>query len=209
MVENLTGSHGAGSTAAPPEPRAGDPPETIDPTPEPPREEPQRVDPTDDAVEEVNVAAIVWTVAIAASACVLANLVLAANYMHDSGRDEGRWNIPWQPPVAIALCVVSLVTFGGFYVAARRARIAIAASFLLTFLAMLPFALTIPELGGVEQTELLEALIDQFGSVVGTVAVFYFGSEAVISGLKLWTTAQHPEAAGVLRRADRDFPAKS
>lgn len=168
------------------------------------------VPPQDDGAEHVDVRAIVVTIIIAAVTVILANLVVMVNYMHDSNNatSDDDWNLPWQAPVSIALAVVSLATFGGFYVAARRARIAIAASFLLTFLVMLPFALTIPDLGSGEQTALAKSLINQFGGVVSTVAVFYFGSEAVITGLKLWTTAQNPDAARVLARADRDLPPK-
>lgn len=126
--------------------------------------------------------------------------------MHDNNSDGPDWNMPWQAPVAMALSVVSLVTFGGFYIAARRARVAIAASFLLTFLVMLSFSLTIPGLRGGDQTALAKSLVDQFGGVVSTVVVFYFGSEAVITGIKLWTTYLNPEAAGLIARADRDLP---
>lgn len=176
-----------------------------------PAEAPTSVPPTDDSVEELNVRAIVVTISIATAAAVLANAALLVNFMHDSNNapEATDWHMPWQAPVAMALSIVALVTFGGFYIAARRARIAIAASFLLTFLVMLPFALTIPELGSGDQTDLARALVDQFGSVVSTVAVFYFGSEAVITGLKLWTTSQHPEAAALLARADRDLPPKN
>lgn len=168
----------------------------------------QQVDAHDDGVETVDVKAIAWTIGIAAFFALAANMTLLVNYMHDSTNADSAsdWNVPWQAPVAMALSVVSLVTFGGFYIAARRARIAMAASFLLTFLVMLPFALTIPEFGTGDQTALAQTLIDQFGGVVSTVIVFYFGSEAVITGLKLWTTAQNPSAAAVLARADRDLP---
>jgi hypothetical protein len=156
--------------------------------------------PADDEFDAVNTRAIVLTVAITAIAGVAAHGVLLANYKLD-------WGLPWEPIVAMALTVTPLVVFAGFFLAARRARIAIAASFILTFLVMLPFALTLPGLGENVDTGLAKSLIDQFTSVVGIVVVFYFGSETVISGIKLWTTAQNPGAATVLARADRDLPA--
>jgi hypothetical protein len=52
---------------------------------------------------------------------------------------SNEWNsredvdMPWQPVAGISIVVVAVVAFGGFYVASRRARVAIAASFLLTW----------------------------------------------------------------------------
>lgn len=161
---------------------------------------------TDPAAEAVDVKTIWLTVAIATGAIVLAHVALLVNFMHDSGaKPENEWNMPWQPVVALALSVTSLVTFGGFYIAARRARIAITASFLLTFLSMLPFALTIRQLGE-GQNDFAKSLMDQFGGVVSTVVIFYFGSEAAITGIKLWKTASNPEAAVELANADSDLP---
>ena len=48
----------------------------------------------------------------------------------------------WQPIIGLSMTAVALGAFGGYYVASRRARIAIAASFLLTFLQLSTYALT-------------------------------------------------------------------
>lgn len=152
--------------------------------------------------EVTNVRAVIITTAITAVVVVGAHVVLAVNYVQH--RD-----LPWQPVVGIALSTVSLVAFGGFYVAARRARVAIGAAFILTFLTMLPFALTIPALAGNAETELARNLVKQFSAVVGTVVAFYFGTEAVISGLKLWTISKNPEASDQIRTADRDLATRT
>lgn len=169
------------------------------------------VPPATDETDEVNLPAIVWTMVITIAAVTIANLVLLGVAVERQLAEPGApptavGAIPWQPLVAIPLAIVSLTTFGGFYVAVRRARIAITASFLLTFLAMLPFALTVPELATSAETEFVSGLLDQFTTVVGTVVVFYFGSEAVISGGKLFATAKNKNATPAdIRRADRDM----
>ncbi|MBB2924655.1 hypothetical protein [Cellulomonas cellasea] len=172
-------------------------------------EDDEVVEPAADETHEIDLRTIVVTMAITISVVTMAHLALlfmnVARGLQDPGEESAITAVPWQPLVAIALSVVSLTTFGGFYVAVRRARIALTASFLLTFLAMLPFALTIPELATVAETRFAADLLQQFSTVVGTVVVFYFGSEAVITGGKLFATAQKPEAAAEFRRADRDL----
>ena len=54
-------------------------------------------------------------------------------------------------------------------------------------------------------SKLVKSLMAEFMSVVGAVVAFYFGSGAVITGPKRWTTAQNPEAARMIGIADRDF----
>jgi hypothetical protein len=145
-------------------------------------------------------------VAIVVLAHVALLVVNVVNNNADRANDPGsRWLVPWQPLVAIPLSVVPLLTFAGFYLAARRARVAIMASFLMTFLAMLPFALTIPELSEAATAQFAGDLVRQFTSVVGVVVAFYFGSEAVITGIRLVTIGKNVEAASQLRLADRDL----
>jgi hypothetical protein len=50
--------------------------------------------------------------------------------------------------VGTTLGIVALFSFGMFYTAARRARVAITASFVLTFLTALTFVLTVPAFAG-------------------------------------------------------------
>ncbi|CAM5788179.1 hypothetical protein [Cellulomonas persica] len=158
------------------------------------------------AAEVDNTRAVVVTTAVSAAVVVAAHGLLGLNHWLGTNDDlDDDLGLAWQPIVGVALSTVAIVSFGGFYVASRRARVAIGSSFVLTFLAMLPFALTIPALAPNAETAFAKALVDQFSATVGTVVAFYFGSEAVISGLKLWTISRNPEAAPEIKRADRDL----
>lgn len=158
------------------------------------------------SAEVENTRAVVITTVITAAVVVAAHGLLGLNHWLGINSDpDDDLGLAWQPIVGVALSTVALVSFGGFYVASRRARVAIGASFVLTFLAMLPFALTIEALAPNAETAFAKALVDQFAATVGTVVAFYFGSEAVISGLKLWTISRSPDAALDIKRADRDL----
>lgn len=176
------------------------------------RPEAERAEPApQDDVSEVNVKAVVWTIGLATAFAVGAHGLIGLNYWLGVNQNPGDdLNAPWQAIVGAGLTGVALVSFGGFYIATSRARVAIASTFILTFLVMLPFALTIPELGTNAETEFAQELVRQFSTVVGTVVAFYFGSEAVISGLKIWTIAQKAGAtAEAVKRADRDLATHS
>ncbi len=160
--------------------------------------------PHDDEVD--NVRAVIVTTTICTVAVVAAHVLIGVNYWYgNNGDPTDNLGLTWQPIVGAALSTVAIVAFGGFYVAARRARVGIGAAFILTFLAMLSFALTIPALGRYADTDFVRTLVQQFSGVVGTVVAFYFGSEAVISGLKLWKIAESPASAEAIKRADRDL----
>jgi hypothetical protein len=96
------------------------------------------------------------------------------------------------------------VAFGGFYAASKRARIAIASSFLLTFLTMLTFVLTIGEFA-LATRGAGEALVSDFRAVVITVVGSYFGSEAVVSAVKIVNVRRAGATPAEIRRADRDL----
>ncbi|WP_330474825.1 hypothetical protein [Terrabacter sp. C0L_2] len=117
--------------------------------------------------------------------------------------------IPWEPVVGISLAAIATLSFGGFYAGARRARVAIASSFLLTFLVLLTYELTLVELsaksGGTEVSGgVVDFLSDLRGSV-GVIVGFYFGSEAAISVAKAIGVAfGKPGSAGAVMTSDRD-----
>ena len=153
-----------------------------------------------------NVRSIVVTTAIVAGVVVLAHVVLGVNYWLGTNANRlDDWNLAWQPIVGVALSTTAIVSFGGFYIASRRARVAIGSAFILTFLAMLPFALTIPAIAPNAETDFAKSLVDQLGATVATVVAFYFGTEAVVTGIKLWTISQNPEAAAEIKSGDRDL----
>lgn len=115
----------------------------------------------------------------------------------------------WQPVVGIALVVVGVTAFGGFYLAARRARVAIAASFLLTFLVSLSYLLTIQALADAADRGAARDLFDDFRAVVVSIVAFYFGTETIVSVAKVWGFSRakfaHVDPAE-FRRIDRDLP---
>ena len=113
--------------------------------------------------------------------------------------------LPWQPVVGASLTAVALLSFGGFYYASLRARIAIMTSFLLTFLLLLSYVLTVRELQPTVDQTLVETLIGDFRVIVQTVVGFYFSTETVLSLTKILRAPKDDPAA--VRRADRDLPA--
>lgn len=153
-----------------------------------------------------NAAAVLWTTGLCAVTLASAHIILGVNYwleLRDGTQDPSE--LTWEPVVGLALGLVGIFAFGGFYVAARRARVGIGAAFILTFLAMLSFALTIPAMSGYAATEFVKQLVEQFTAVVSTVVAFYFGTEAVISGLKIWKTAEAAGSSQEIKRADLDL----
>lgn len=131
------------------------------------------------------------------------HLVLLAGW---AGRTPGQAaNLPWQPVVGASLTAVAILSFGGFYLASLRARVAIMSSFLLTFLLLLTYVLTVREVQPAGDAPLVRALIDDFRIIVQTIIGFYFGTETVLSLTKI---LRAPKGHGAsIRRADRDLPA--
>jgi hypothetical protein len=103
--------------------------------------------------------------------------------------------------------VVALTSFGGFYIASRRARVAIGASFVMTFFVVLTFSLSITALNNAAQNSLAADMIKDFRTVLLTVITFYFGSETVITATKMITArTMDPQARADLGKLDRDPP---
>ena len=141
---------------------------------------------------------ILTTTLVCALSAALGHGTLWLSYAMGWGR-----YVPWQPVAGISLSVVSIAAFGGFYLASRRARIAIASSFLLTFLVALTFVLTIRELGDVSDSA--QALFDEFRNVVMLIVGFYFGSEAAVSVAKVFGVSRGPGTTADVQTADRDL----
>lgn len=122
--------------------------------------------------------------------------------------DEEVFPLPWQPIVGVSLAVVSIVAFGGMFLASLRARVAIASAFILTFLLMLTYVVTISQMGEWDSESLAQALMDDFRVILQTIIGFYFGTEALISVAKIVKTPSGLGAKAVMR-ADRDLPSGS
>lgn len=122
--------------------------------------------------------------------------------------------IYWQPVVGISICIVGIAAFGGFYLASRRARIAIAVSFLMVFFLLFSYVLTISGLqrtlngGDPDAANIAKDLINDFRWIVITIIAFYFGSETAVSITKVKNVAQiQGVTPAEIYRADRDLPA--
>lgn len=127
-------------------------------------------------------------------------------YAYSSGLNSRRpLVVPYAPIVGICLTVVGIVAFGGFYLASRRARIAIASSFLLTFIVLLSFVLTIDSLAARAARGDAKALVDDLRWIVITIIVSYFGSETAVSATKVKKVADASSDPTEIKRADRDL----
>ena len=120
--------------------------------------------------------------------------------------------LAWQPVVGLSLSVVAVAAFGGFYLASRRSRVGFAASFVLTFLVLLSYMLTLEGLAaatGSQEGELSAAtegvreLLTDFRGSVALIVGFYFGTDAAVSAVKIWRTES--KDARDVGRLDRDL----
>ena len=112
------------------------------------------------------------------------------------------------------MSVVAVASFGGYYLASRRSRVGFAASFLLTFLVLLSFMLTLDGLaravGGSDETtgvqagaKVIQDLLTDFRGSVALIVAFYFGTDAAVSAIKIFKMGSgDPHTLG---RLDRDL----
>ncbi|GAA2719234.1 MULTISPECIES: hypothetical protein [Streptomyces] len=110
-----------------------------------------------------------------------------------------------KPVIGITLVVVAFTAFGGCYVASQRARVAIAASFLLTFLLSLSYAVTVVGFGQSISGDAKDIFSD-FRSAVTLIIGFYFGSEALVgAGRAIGVGLTDGSRAQDVWRSDRDL----
>lgn len=157
---------------------------------------------------------IIWTMVICVAAAVLGHALIYLGFAFE-WTEEPDPDFAWQPVVGAVLAIVALTAFGGFYLASRRARIAITSAFLLTFLVSLTFVLTIEGLAENTQKAGVSDLFDDFRNIVTVIIGFYFGTEAAISVTKVIGMSVQNRGAGSdaaragmaadIRRADRDL----
>ena len=114
----------------------------------------------------------------------------------------------WQPIVGASLALVAAISFGGYFYASLRARVAIAASFTLTFLLILTYALTLTQLGEWESDSLADSMMTDFRVIVQTIIAFYFGTETLITVTKIIKIPAE-DGAKAITRSDRDLPSGS
>lgn len=180
--------------------------------PPPPPQGPQHAAPKGEEpslasdIDQIAIAPVIWTTVICA---VIAGgghaiLWLSRSLGWTVPSPEGD-TVPWQPVTGIVLVLIAIVAFGGFYIAARRARVAIAASFLLTFLVALSYVLTLQGLAQATQTGGAKELFNDFRTVVIVIIGFYFGTEALVSAAKIIGAALTHNDPKLIQRADRDL----
>ncbi|WP_158795151.1 hypothetical protein [Streptomyces sp. NRRL S-337] len=109
----------------------------------------------------------------------------------------------WRTVVGAVTVIVALASFAGLYVASQRARIAIASSFLLTFLVVFSYVLTVDKFAALIKGNML---VDDFRNIVTVIIGFFFGSEAAVAVTKTFSTSRLKESTPQdVRRADRDL----
>ncbi|MET7704297.1 hypothetical protein [Streptomyces sp. NPDC005485] len=222
-------------TEDPPVPgRAGEDPLKSSPDPEGQARQGQAVGKTKskkdpvfaNVIDQARNAPIWWTISVCGGAVVLGEILLWLV-------DLFNWQNGLSPAQVVGgvLAIVAIMSYGGFYIASRRARIAITSSFLLTFLVMLAFVLTVPAIDsgadkkpvqhpatsgrvtGAASNETAEQdyahqLMGDFRWVVMTVIIAYFGSEAVVGGTKVLAAGKKADDLAAMRkiqRSDRDL----
>lgn len=156
-----------------------------------------------DASDEIATKPLLWTTVICVALAFAGHGLIWAAYALE-WNEPGNVNVPWEPVAGISLSGIAIASFGGFYISSRRARIAIAASFLLTFFVTLTFVLTINAFA--ERTAgSAKELFDDFRNIVGLIVGFYFASEAAVSGLKVLRAGGTDAKLADIQRADRDL----
>lgn len=160
---------------------------------------------------KVDWSAIFWGIAAAMAVGFLVAVLFGIARLSAAGI-----SLAWQPIVGLSLSVVAITSFGGFYLASRRARIGFAASFVLTFLVLLSYMLTLdglaaaadgrPAAGEEEFTAAASAIREFLTDFRGSVALivgFYFGTDAAVSVVKIFRTNQ--AEGSEIARLDRDL----
>ncbi|MGH3878304.1 MAG: hypothetical protein ACRDSK_14835 [Actinophytocola sp.] len=167
---------------------------------------------SDQADDGVSMAWIVVATIVSSLVIVAGHAFLYWAFAHNWDRTDTEVPIVWQPVVGGTLGFVALFSFGMYYGAARRARVAITASFLMTFLAALTFVLTVPAFADTALQQDTTGLFNDFRYLVTVIVLAYFGTEGVITTTKVISTARANRAASpnettvAIRRADVDLP---
>jgi hypothetical protein len=185
-----------------------------DPSPWRPPEQSQPDSPPEPERDTIAIAPIIWTTVICALIAAGGHVTLwiasSTGWTVPIETPDGNRGaaVPWQPVTGIVLVLVAIVAFGGYFIAARRARVAISASFLLTFLVALSYVLTLQGLAQATQAGGAKDLFNDFRTVVIVIIGFYFGTEALVSGAKIIGAAITRNDPTMVQRMDRDLAPK-
>jgi Na+:H+ antiporter, NhaC family len=155
-----------------------------------------------------------WTTAGTIGVGLVGIAIMLGRFPGDHRRcgDFRRKALACQPVVGLSLSVVAVAAFGGFYLASRRSRVGFAASFVLTFMVLLSYMLTLEgaaAANGSQGGELsasadsVRELLTDFRGAVALIVGFYFGTDAAVSVVKIWRTES--KDAQDVGRLDRDL----
>lgn len=111
-------------------------------------------------------------------------------------------NVPWQPVASIGVAVIAFASFGGFYVASGVMRLAIGASFILTYVVLMTFAISIEDFG---MSDAARPFVESYEDVLKVVVGFYFAGEAAVSATKVVTANRADGTPDAARAADVDL----
>jgi len=168
----------------------------------------------DEPDDGVSIAWIVVATIVSSLVIIASHAFLYWAFAHNWDRTDTEVPIVWQPVVGGTLGFVALFSFGMYYGAARRARVAITASFLMTFLAALTFVLTVPAFADTALQQDTTGLFNDFRYLVTVIVLAYFGTEGVITTTKVISMARANRDAGprettrAIQRSDVDLPAR-
>jgi hypothetical protein len=157
-----------------------------------------------------------WAISIGAAVVAALATGLSVGLLYAIAWLSATGTLPfsWQPVVGFTMSVVAMGSFGGYYLASRRSRVGFAASFVLTFLVLLSFMLTLDGLaravGGSDSNEAalgaakaIQDLLTDFRGSVALIVGFYFGTDAAVSVVKMFRTTSGDPAE--ISRMDRDL----
>lgn len=153
-------------------------------------------------VDDFKARPLLFTMGICVAAGVLGHGIL---WLADAVGWLESGAVTWQPVTGISLVIVAFTAFGGFYIASRRARVAITSSFLLTFLVSLSYAITLAGFGEALNSDAKEIFAD-FRYAVTLIIGFYFGSEAAVGVAQAIAVSKTQGSTPAdVHRADRDL----
>jgi hypothetical protein len=157
-----------------------------------------------------------WAISLGAAGAAALAVALFVGLLYGVAWASARGSVPfaWQPVVGFTVSVVAVASFGGYYLASRRSRVGFAACFVLMFLVLLSFMLTLDGLARIVSgtdtgtqaqaaAKVVQDLLSDFRGSVALIVGFYFGSDAAVSVVKIFRTSGGD--AGEIARLDRDL----
>jgi hypothetical protein len=157
-----------------------------------------------------------WAISLGAAGAGTVAVALFVGLLYGVAWGSAKGSVPfaWQPVVGFTVSVVAVASFGGYYLASRRSRVGFAACFVLMFLVLLSFMLTLSGLARIVSgtdagtqaqaaAKVVQDLLSDFRGSVALIVGFYFGTDAAVSVVKMLRTSGGN--AEEIARLDRDL----